>query len=189
MPVFIRYAPLFLGLTLVSCTSTTPPPTPPTTAQSIAPSTSPSVPSTTLPAPTPKPSIAPTPSAATSAGLSASSAVTTPVAVYHMDSNCNQLVKETEQLPKEKTMDRAIGSVLNRANTADFTITDYRVTSQGEVATIVLRLPSGGPRSFKSMSSCEQMSFFGAMRETVVQRKEWGIKDVTFTDGKQEIQF
>ena len=106
-----------------------------------------------------------------------------------MDRNCNQVVKETEQLPKEKTMDRAIGSVLNRANTADFTITDYRVTSQGEVATIVLRLPSGGPRSFKSMSSCEQMSFFGAMRETVVQRKEWGIKDVTFTDGKQEIQF
>ena len=187
MPVFIRYATLFLGLTLVSCTSTTPPPTPPTIAQSSTPSTSPSGPKPTLPAPTPQPSsIAPIPLAKTSA---TPSATTTPVAVYHMDSNCNQLVKETEQLPKEKTMDRAIGSVLNRANTADFTITDYRVTSQGEVATIVLRLPSGGVRSFKSMSSCEQMSFFGAMRETVVQRKEWGIKDVTFTDGKQEIQF
>ena len=185
MPVFIRYATLFLGLTLVSCTSTPPPPTPPTTAQSTPPTTPPSGPRPTLPAPTPQPSIAPT----TSAAMSATSATTIPVAVYHMDSNCNQLVKKTEQLPKEKTMDRAIGSVLNRANTADFTITDYRVTSQGEVATIVLRLPSGGVRSFKSMSSCEQMSFFGAMRETVMQRKEWGIKDVTFTDGKQEIQF
>ena len=188
MPVFIRYVTLFLGLTLVSCTSTTTPPTtPPTTAQSTPPSTPPSGPKPTSLSPTPQPSIAPTtPSAATSA---TTSATTIPIAVYHMDRNCNQLVKETEQLPKEKTMDRAIGSVLNRANTADFTITDYRVTSQGEVATIVLRLPSGGPRSFKSMSSCEQMSFFGAMRETVVQRKEWGIKDVTFTDGKQEIQF
>ena len=184
MPVFIRYATLFLGLTLVSCTST-PPPTPPTTAQSTPPSTPPSGPRPTLPAPTPQPSIAPT----TSAAMSAAAATTIPVAVYHMDSNCNQLVKKTEQLPKEKTMDRAIGSVLNQANTADFTITDYRVTSQGQVATIVLRLPSGGARSFKSMSSCEQMSFFGAMRETVMQRKEWGIKDVTFTDGKQEVQF
>ena len=189
MPVFIRYVTLFLGLTLVSCTSTTTPPTtPPTTAQftTPTPSTPPSGPKPTLPAPTPQPSIAPTASAATSGKTLAT---TIPIAVYHMDRNCNQLVKETEQLPKEKTMDRAIGSVLNRANTADFTITDYRVTSQGEVATIVLRLPSGGVRSFKSMSSCEQMSFFGAMRETVVQRKEWGIKDVTFTDGKQEIQF
>ena len=106
-----------------------------------------------------------------------------------MDRDCNKFVRETEQLPKEKTMNRAIGSVLNRANTADFTITDYQVTSQGDVATIVLRLPSGSARSFKSMSSCEQMSFFGAMRETVVQRKEWGIKDVTFTDGNKEIQF
>ena len=185
MPVFIRYATLFLGLTLVSCTSTPQPPTPPTTAQSTPLSTPPSGPKPTLPAPTPQPSIAPT----TSDAMSATSATTIPVAVYHMDSNCNQLVKKTEQLPKEKTMDRAIGSVLNRANTADFTITDYRVTSQGEVATIVLRLPPGGARSFKSMSSCEQMSFFGAMRETVMQRKEWGIKDVTFTDGKQEIQF
>ena len=185
MPVFIRYAPLFLGLMLVSCTPTPPPPT----AQSTTPTptTPPPEPTPTSPAPTPQPSsIAPIPLAKTSA---TPSTTTIPVAVYHMDSNCNQLVKKTEQLPKEKTMDRAIGSVLNRANTADFTITDYRVTSQGEVATIVLRLPSGGPRSFKSMSSCEQMSFFGAMRETVVQRKEWGIKDVTFTDGKQEIQF
>ena len=183
MPVSIRYATLFLGLTLASCTPT-PPATPPTTAQSTTPTPSAPSPSPkpTVPTPTPQKSIAPTP-------LTTTSAATIPVAVYHMDSNCNQLVKETEQLPKEKTMDRAIGSVLNRANTADFSITDYRVTSQGELATIVLRLPSGGVRSFKSMSSCEQMSFFGAMRETVVQRKEWGIKDVTFTDGKQEIQF
>ena len=189
MPLSIRYVALLLGLTLVSCTPTQTPPsstTPPTTAQSSTPSPGPEP---TLPTtPSPKPSIAPT--ASTSATSAATSATTTvPVVVYHMDRDCNQFVKETEQLPKEKTMNRAIGSVLNRANTADFTITDYRVTSQGGVATIVLRLPSGGVRSFKSMSSCEQMSFFGAMRETVVQRKEWGIKDVTFTDGNKEIQF
>ena len=190
MPFSIRCATLFLGLTLVSCTPTTPPSstTPPTTAQSSTPSPGPQP---TLPPPVSQPSIAPTKSSATAAPTSATSSATTtvPVVVYHMDRDCNQLVKETEQLPKEKTMNRAIGSVLNRANTADFTITDYRVTSQGGVATIVLRLPSGGTRSFKSMSSCEQRSFFGAMRETVVQKKEWGIKDVTFMDGNKEIQF
>lgn len=184
MPVSMRYATLFLGLTLVSCTpppTTTPPP--PTVTQSIIPS-----PNSTQSGP--KSTVSPaTPRVPQTSLPPTISTTTVPVEVYHMDSNCNQLVKKTEQLPKEKTIDRAIGSVLNRANTADFTITDYRVTSQGDVATILLRLPSGGPRSFKSMSSCEQMSFFGAMRETVVQRKEWGIKDVTFTDGKQEIQF
>ena len=187
MPPSIRYATLFLGLMLVSCTPTQTPPsstTPPTTAQSSTPSSEPKPNSTT--APSPQPSIAPTTSASKS---TSTPATTVPVVIYHMDRNCNQFVKETEQLPKEKTMNRAIGSVLNRANTADFTITDYQVTSQGGVATIVLRLPSGGVRSFKSMSSCEQMSFFGAMRETVVQRKEWGVKDVTFTDGNKEIQF
>ena len=185
MPLSLRYATLLLGLTLVSCTPTQTPPsstTPPTTAQSSTPSPEAKPTSTTTP--TLQPSIAPTPSTS-----SAAPSATVPVVIYHMDRDCNQFVKETEQLPKEKTMNRAIGSVLNRANTADFTITDYRVTSQGGVATIVLRLPSGGVRSFKSMSSCEQMSFFGAMRETVVQRKEWGIKDVTFTDGSKEIQF
>lgn len=114
---------------------------------------------------------------------------TVPVSVYHMDDRCDKLVKQTENLPKDKTLESAIGSVLDRANTADFMITDYRVTTKDQVATIVLRLPTGVKRSFKSMSSCEQMSFFGAMRETIVQRKEWGMKDVKFTDGKQEIQF
>ena len=187
MPPSIRYATLFLGLMLVSCTPTQTPPsstTPPTTAQSSTPSPEPKSTSTTTPIP--QPSIAPTASASKS---TSTAATTVPVVIYHMDRDCNQFVKETEQLPKEKTMNRAIGSVLNRANTADFTITDYRVTSQGDVATIVLRLPSGGVRSFKSMSSCEQMSFFGAMRETVVQQKEWRIKDVIFTDGNKEIQF
>jgi hypothetical protein len=114
---------------------------------------------------------------------------TVPVSVYHMDDRCEKLVKQSENLPKDKTLESAIGSILNRANTADFTITDYRVTTQNQIATIALRLPTGRKRSFKSMSSCEQMSFFGAMRETIVQRKEWGMKDVKFTDGKQEIQF
>jgi hypothetical protein len=138
---------------------------------------------------TPTPPPAPPAAISTAPVSPAAPANSVPVNVYHMDDRCEKLVKQTENLPKDKTLETAIGSILNRANTADFTITDYRVTTQGKIATIVLRLPIGAKRSFKSMSSCEQMAYFGAMRETIVQRKEWNLQDVKFTDGKKEIQF
>ncbi len=138
---------------------------------------------TPTPPPSPPVAVSTLPIAITPAGNSV------PVNVYHMDDRCEKLVKKTENLPKDKTLESAIGSILNRANTADFSITDYRISTQGKTATIVLRLPIGAKRSFKSMSSCEQMTYFGAMRETIVQRKEWNLQDVKFTDGKKEIQF
>jgi hypothetical protein len=164
---------------LASCT---PPPAP-------TPTPTPSSPSSPTAAPTPVPTPVPTPASPTPQASVAPATNTVPVSVYHMDDRCDKLIQQTENLPKDKTLDTAIGSVLNRANTADFTITDYRVTTENQIATIVLRLPPGTKRSFKSMSSCEQMSYFSAMRETIVQRKEWRIKDVKFTDGQKEIQF
>ncbi len=184
MPVSIRSAMvgMSLSLGLISCTAT--PPAPPPKPQASA---SPQASITPQASASPQVSIAPQASATPQASIAPPNTV--PVTVYHMDDRCEKLVKQTEHFPKDKTLERAIGSVLTHANTADFTITDYRVTAKANVATILLRLPTGTKRSFKSMSSCEQMAYFGAMRETIVQRKEWGIQDVKFTDGKQEIQF
>jgi hypothetical protein len=114
---------------------------------------------------------------------------TVPVAVYRMDAACDALVPKMENLPKEKTLEAAVGSVISRNNSADFTVSDYRVSQAGAKATIVLRLPPTAKRPFAAMSACEQMSLFGALRETIVSRSEWKIRDVQFTDGKEEIAF
>jgi hypothetical protein len=117
------------------------------------------------------------------------SATTVPVAIYRMDAACDVLVPKTENLPKDRTLEAAVGAVISRSNSADFTVSDYRVSQAGGKATIVLRLPPTAKRPFASMSACEQMSLFGALRETIVSRSEWKIRDVQFSDGKEEIVF
>jgi hypothetical protein len=121
--------------------------------------------------------------------VAANSASTVPVAIYRMDAACDVLVPKTENLPKDRTLEAAVGEVISRSNSADFTVSDYRVSQSGGKATIVLRLPPTAKRPFASMSACEQMSLFGALRETIVGRSEWKIRDVQFSDGKEEIVF
>ena len=106
-----------------------------------------------------------------------------------MDSSCNALISKTEDLPKEKTLEAAVGAVINYSNSADFTISDYGITKEETSATIVLRLPPTAKRPFAAMSACEQMSLFGALRATIVGRSDWKIRDVQFSDGKKEITF
>ena len=176
-----------LSLLVVSCT----PPTP--TAQNSP------VPSPTSPSPKPSPSNTPSPVPATpqptstpfktSVSSSTTPSSTVPIAIYQMDSGCNALVPKTEDLPKEKTLDAAVGAVIRHSNSADFTISDYGITKEGNSATIVLRLPPTAKRPFTAMSACEQMSLFGALRATIVGRSDWNIRDVQFSDGKKEIEF
>jgi hypothetical protein len=121
--------------------------------------------------------------------VATNSASTVPVAIYRMDASCDALVPKTENLPKDRTLEAAVGAVIRQSNSADFTVSDYRVSQAGGKATIVLRLPPTAKRPFASMSACEQMSLFGALRETIVSRSEWKIRDVQFSDGKGEIVF
>jgi hypothetical protein len=182
---------IVLSLLVVSCTAPTP-----TVQDSPVPS-----PSTTLvsPSPSPKPSPSDSPSPAqdspspkpisTPLKISTNTGSTVPIVIYRMDSGCNDLVPKTEDLPKEKTLDAAVGAVISHSNSADFTISDYAITKKGNIATIVLRLPPTAKRPFAAMSACEQMSLFGALRATVVGRSDWNIGDVKFSDGKKEIEF
>lgn len=181
---------IVLSLLVVSCTSPTP------TVQN---SPVPSSPSPTPASPSPKPSPSDSPSPvedspspkpiSTPLKTSAKTASTVPIAIYRMDSGCNNLVPKTEDLPQEKTLDAAVGAVISNSNSADFTISDYAITKEGNSATIVLRLPPTAKRPFAAMSACEQMSLFGALRATIVGRSDWNIRDVQFSDGKKEIEF
>ena len=183
---------IVLSLLVVSCTAPTPtaqnsPVPSPTISSSSSPKPSPS--NTPSPAPeTPSPQPTSTPFK-TSANGSTTTGSTVPIAIYRMDSGCNALVPQTEDLPKEKTLDAAVGAVISHSNSADFTISDYGITKEGNIATIVLRLPPTAKRPFVAMSACEQMSLFGALRATIVGRSDWNIRDVEFSDGKKEIEF
>ena len=178
-----------LSLLVVSCTTPTPTPT----AQNLP------IPSPPSPSPKPSPSNTPSPVPATpqptstpfktSVSGSTTPSSTVPIAIYRMDSGCDALVPKTEDLPKEKTLDAAVGAVISHSNSADFTISDYGITKEGNIATIVLRLPPTAKRPFTAMSACEQMSLFGALRATIVGRSDWNIRDVQFFDGKKEIEF
>lgn len=170
----------------------------PTIAASPTPSTTPSVKPSTEPlktkasespkveTPVDEPTTKPT---SEPAKVGANSASTVPVAIYRMDASCDVLVPKTENLPKDRSLEAAVGAVISRSNSADFTVSDYRVTQSGSKATVVLRLPPTAKRPFASMSACEQMSLFGALRQTLVGRSEWKIRDVQFSDGKEEIVF
>ena len=183
---------ILLSLLAVSCAAPTPtaqnsPVPSPTTTSSSSPKPSPS--STPAPVPDaslPKPTLTPFKTSANSLTTTGS---TVPIAIYRMDSGCNALVPKTENLPKEKTLDAVVGAVINQSNSADFTISDYGITKEGNVATIVLRLPPTAKRPFAAMSACEQMSLFGALRATIVGRSDWNIRDVQFSDGNKEIEF
>jgi hypothetical protein len=177
-------------LMVVGCNST-PPPKPETSVSpgpivSASPSVKPKAePLKSTPSKS-EPIVEPSPAPTKIAAVSGS---TVPVAVYRMDAACDALVPKTEDLPKERTLEAAVGSVISRNNSADFTVSDYRVSQAGSKATIVLRLPPTAKRPFAAMSACEQMSLFGALRETIVSRSEWKIRDVEFSDGKEEIVF
>ncbi len=106
-----------------------------------------------------------------------------------MDSGCNVLVPKTEDLPKENALNAAVGAVIRHSNSADFTVSDYGITKEGNSATVVLRLPPTAKRPFAAMSACEQMSLFGALRATILGRSDWKIQEVQFSDGKKEIVF
>ena len=186
---------LVLSFLVVSCTT----PTPTVQNSSVpSPSMTPTSPSPT-PSSSPKPSPIDSPSPvqespstkplSTPLKTSANTASTVPIAIYRMDSGCNALVPKMEDLPKVKTLDAAVGAVISHSNSADFTISDYGITKAGNTATIVLRLPPTAKRPFAAMSACEQMSLFGALRETIVGRSDWNIRDVKFSDGKEEIVF
>ena len=182
---------IVLSLLMASCTPSTPTaqnsPVPSAAPTSIAPTASPKPspsdkPSPVAEAPLPKP-------AATPLKIAANTASTVPIAIYRMDSGCNALVPKTEDLPKEKALDAAVGAVIRHSNSADFTVSDYGITKEGNSATIVLRLPPTAKRPFAAMSACEQMSLFGALRATIMGRSDWKIREVQFSDGKKEIVF
>jgi hypothetical protein len=90
-------------------------------------------------------------------------------------------------MPAKGTLEAVVGNVLTHANTADFPLAGYRVSVDKEVATIDLRLPPNARRTFRSLSSCEQLSLFGSLEKTLLNNPSLKIQAVRFVSGTEEI--
>jgi hypothetical protein len=153
-------------------------PTPATTAKPVSPAAS--------TVPTPEPSSA---TSSTSTEIAAATAGTREVTVYRLDDQCQDYVPEKLTVPNQGTADAIVGRVLAKNNSPDFRVSNYRVDVQDGVATVDLNLPTDSPRTFQSMSTCEQMGILGSLEKTLTGNPALRIQAVKFTDGKKELQF
>lgn len=113
---------------------------------------------------------------------------TIPMTLYQLDNQCNKFVSQKVRVSKTKTLEKTIGRVLEDLDSADFSLSGYRVNVKKGVATIDLRTASGAKRQLKSLSNCEQLSLYGSLRRTLTGNKVLEIKSVQFTDRGQKIK-
>ncbi|MEA5554520.1 sporulation/spore germination protein [Anabaena cylindrica UHCC 0172] len=135
-------------------------------------------PFSTQPTPTEQP---PTSSSKTISGK------TTKVTLYTSDAQCQDYVAKTASVSADEPMNETVGKVLEQGDTADFSLSGYRVNVNNGVATIDLRISPESKRQITSLSSCEQFALFGSIRKTLTSNAEWKIKEVRFTEKGAEI--
>ncbi len=110
-----------------------------------------------------------------------------PVSVYKVDNQCRNFVAEKTAVAANQPIAGAVGKVLENADSADFSLSGYRVNVAAGVATVDLRVAPNSKRKLVSLSSCEQMAIFGSLRKTLTSNAQWKIKSVRFTDRGKEV--
>lgn len=112
------------------------------------------------------------------------------VSIYKMDDQCNAYETETVEVERDAAMSQAVGKVMAVAQTYDkFELAGYRISydADSDTATIDLRLSPESERQFVSLSSCEQLSLFGSVEETLTQNSDWSVETVEFTNRGEEL--
>ncbi|MBE9006959.1 sporulation/spore germination protein [Fortiea sp. LEGE XX443] len=109
------------------------------------------------------------------------------VTLYSSDTQCQELLPQKVSVPAEEPMTNAVGKIIEARDTADFSLSGYRVKVQNGVATVDLRLSPQSKRQIASLSSCEQFALFGSLRKTLTSNSQWKIKNVRFTEKGEEI--
>ncbi len=180
---FSFYCVLAISVVLTSCRTDSPSNAPVASSPSASPSAAPS-PSSSL--------VERSPSASprTSQPLQTASVIskkTVPVSVYKVDNQCRDFVSEKMSVPANQPISGAVGKVLENADSADFSLSGYRVSVASGVATVDLRVAPDSKRQLVSLSSCEQMAIFGSLRKTLTSNAQWKIKSVRFTDRGKEV--
>ncbi|WP_016951369.1 hypothetical protein [Anabaena sp. PCC 7108] len=112
---------------------------------------------------------------------------TTNVTLYTSDEQCQVLIPKPASVSADEPMTEAIGKIIEQRDTADFSLSGYRVNVNNGVATVDLRIAPDSKRQITSLSSCEQFALFGSLRKTLTSNAQWKIKDVRFTERDKEI--
>ncbi|MBD2291954.1 GerMN domain-containing protein [Anabaena sphaerica FACHB-251] len=112
---------------------------------------------------------------------------TTQVTLYTSDAQCQDYVSKQASVSADEPMNEAVGKILEQRDTADFSLSGYRVNVNDGVATVDLRLAPESKRQIVSLSSCEQFALFGSLRKTLTSNPQWKIKDVRFTERGKEV--
>jgi len=181
--LFFYVVPLTVSVVLSSC-GTAPSNLPVASSPETSPTGTPS------PSSSPAPKESPSAASRTSSPVQTSSVVsakTVPVNVYKLDSQCRDFVAEKTAVSANQPIAAAVGKVLENADSADFSLSGYRVNVASGVATVDLRVAPDSKRKLVSLSSCEQMAIFGSLRKTLTSNAQWKIKSVRFTDRGKEV--
>ena len=112
---------------------------------------------------------------------------TTNVTVYTSDAQCQELIPQKTDVSAAEPMNEAIGKIFKEQNTADFSVSGYRVNVKNGVAIVDLRVAPDSKRQVSSLSSCEQFALFSSVRKTLISNSQWKIKDVRFTERGEDI--
>ncbi|UKO99826.1 GerMN domain-containing protein [Nostoc sp. UHCC 0870] len=109
------------------------------------------------------------------------------VTLYISDIQCQEFVPQKVTVPAVESLTNTVGKIIQEQDTADFSLSGYRVTVNNGVATVDLRLSPQSKRNFISLSNCEQFALFGSVRKTLTNNSQWKIKEVRFTEKGEPI--
>jgi hypothetical protein len=140
--------------------------------------------------PAKEPEKSPTPAVepySTDANSKAISGKTTNVTLYTSDDQCQDLIAKKADVSVQSPMNEAVGKIFKEQDTADFSVSGYRININNGVATVDVRISPDSKRQISSLSSCEQFALFASVRKTLISNSQWKIKDVRFTERGENI--
>jgi hypothetical protein len=112
------------------------------------------------------------------------------ITLYEVNAQCTGFASQVVELPTEESLDLAVKAILEEESNSDFAINGYRIqVDENGVATVDIRLPMDADRGVMSLAPCEQLAFFGSVKETLMQNALWNIQSVEFTERGQPILF
>ena len=112
---------------------------------------------------------------------SAATDKTVTVTLYTSDTQCQELIPKQVSVSAQEPVTSAVSKILEQRDTADFSLSGYRVSIKDGVATVDLRTSPNSQRQLTSLSICEQFALFGSLRKTLTSNAQWNIKEVRFT--------
>ena len=116
------------------------------------------------------------------------SAKTVTVNIYHIDSQCENLIPMPVAVSADNSLEEAVAQVLEWQDTRDFNVSYRLILDRNlHLATIDLRVSPNSQRQLASLSSCEQIALFSSLKKTLTSNSLWNITEVRFTEMGEEI--